>query len=125
MHFGASICNGTLAVEALVAPWNLTLCHKAAMNSYANNINVGSCVSISTPLPAACFTSVQRFLTLYPYLSVDGFSGSALQPLGDSVSIWSNNTVIWDYVVVFLDSVLGYSQHSPNFGAQESDVKNN
>jgi hypothetical protein len=55
------------------------------------------CASVFSPTPSSCYSSVFGFATLFQVGSPDAFNAN--NPLGDSLSIWSGNKLLWDYVI--------------------------
>ena len=49
------------------------------------------------------YTAVTGFITAYSRGSPDGFSSYAYPVVGDGVSIWSGDILIWDYVVGYFN----------------------
>ena len=95
-----SACTGAWADESISGlNWSepTRLCRRSNGNLTAVNYTAanptGSCATIVTPSPTSCYSSVQGYLTLYSKGNPDGFRTSE-SGVGDSVSIWSNGTLL-------------------------------
>jgi hypothetical protein len=87
-----SLCRGGWTTENMIGQ-NLTLCRKVADSG---------CGSIFVAVPAGTvYSRVEGWVTLYQRASPDAFGPSAFSTFGDSLTIWSGSTLLWDYAVGF------------------------
>jgi hypothetical protein len=58
------------------------------------------CGSIFVAVPVGTvYSRVEGWVTLYQYGVPDGFHAFGYPTVGDSLSIWSGSTLVWDYAV--------------------------
>jgi hypothetical protein len=85
-----SLCTGGWTTENITGQ-NLTLCRKVA--------NSG-CGSILVAVPAGTlYSRVEGWVTLYQRGTTDAFASISFSTFGDSLTIWSGSTLLWDYAV--------------------------
>jgi hypothetical protein len=87
-----SLCTGNWTTQSIPGPdFGLTLCRKVADSG---------CGSIFVAVPAGTvYSRVEGWVTLYQQGSPDAFGFPSFPMLGDSLTIWSGSTLLWDYAV--------------------------
>jgi hypothetical protein len=85
-----SLCAGGWTTQKF-SDLNMTLCRKVADSG---------CGSIFVAVPAGTvYSRVEGWVTLYQYGAPDAFHTFGFPVLGDSLTIWSGSTLLWDYAV--------------------------
>jgi hypothetical protein len=85
-----SLCTGGWTTQS-IPDFGLTLCRKVADSG---------CGSIFVAVPAGTvYSRVEGWVTLYQQGSTDAFGLPSFPMLGDSLTIWSGSTLLWDYAV--------------------------
>jgi hypothetical protein len=85
-----SLCRGGWTTQ-FIPSFGLTLCRKVADSG---------CGSIFVAVPAGTvYSRVEGWVTLYQQGTPNAFSSNSFQAVGDSLSIWSGSTLLWDYAV--------------------------
>jgi hypothetical protein len=113
-----SLCTGNWTTQSIPEPdFGLTLCRKVADSG---------CGSIFVAVPAGTvYSRVEGWVTLYQKGTPNAFGPNSFPTLGDSLTIWSGSTLLWDYAVGWGRRATGLTDLCPaDGGTQPSALLN-